>query len=132
MVFPFIPFHLIPYQQKEDISVTRGKICIRKFKENYQLKKKELQSSAHCLIRSGKLSQPTKEVDCPLVFKFFKKMVLFPENKIEKNTQRKRIKMGAKLNKEITALSSARFFENSNRKCLQRYRGLSEASVYIC
>ena len=39
-------------------------------------------------------------------------MVLFPEHKIEKNTQRKRIEMGAKLNKEITVLSSARFFEN--------------------
>ena len=59
-------------------------------------------------------------------------MVLFPEHKIEKNTQRKRVEMSAKLNKEITVLSSARFFENPNRKGLQRDRGLSEASAYIC
>ena len=68
--YSFLPYTLLA---KRRYQCHQGKICIRKFKENYQLKKKELQSSAHCLIRSGKLSQPTKEVDCPLVFNFFKK-----------------------------------------------------------
>ena len=40
----------------------------KKFKENYQMKKKEQQSSDHCFVRSRKLSQPTKKLDCPLVF----------------------------------------------------------------
>ena len=80
----------------------------KKSKENYQVKKKkkERQTSDHCFIRSRKISQPTKKLDCPLVFTV-KKLLQFPEYKIEKNTQRKRTEMAAKLKKEITALSSA-------------------------
>ena len=80
----------------------------KKSKENYQLKKKERQTSDHCFIRSRKLSQATKKLDCPLVFTV-KKLLLFPEYKIKKtHTQRKRTEMAAKLKKEITTLSSAK------------------------
>ena len=47
------------------------------------MKKKERQASDHCFIRSRKLSQPTKKLDCPLVFTV-KKLLWFPEYKIIK------------------------------------------------
>ena len=78
----------------------------KKSKENYHVKKKKRQTSDYCFVRSKKLSQPTKKLDCPLVFTV-KKLLRFPEYK-KKNTQRKRTEMAAKLKKKITALSSAK------------------------
>ena len=69
--------------------------------------KKERQTSDPCFIRSRKLSQPTKKLDCLLVFTV-KTLLRFPEYKIQKNTQRKRTEMAAKTKKEITALSFAK------------------------
>ena len=40
----------------------------KKSKENYQVKKKKRQTLGHYFIRSRKFSQPTKKLDCPLVF----------------------------------------------------------------
>ena len=40
----------------------------KKSKKNYQMKKKERQTSDHCFIRSRKLSQPTGKLNCPLAF----------------------------------------------------------------
>ena len=73
----------------------------------YIFQNEDGQTSDHCFIRSKKLSQPTKKLDCPLVFTV-KKLLRFPEYRIQKNTQRNRTEMAAKLKKEITALSSAK------------------------
>ena len=78
----------------------------KKSKENYHVKKKKRQTSDHCFVRSRKLSQPTKKLDCPLVFTV-KNLLQFPEYK-KKNTQRKRTELAAKFKKKITALSSAK------------------------
>ena len=103
-----IPFSGVPYilLVKQRYQCHHWEDMHKKSKENYQEKKKERQTSDHCFIRSRKLSQPTKKLDCPLVFTV-KKLLRFPEYKI-KETQRKRTEIAAKLKKEITALSSAK------------------------
>ena len=58
----------------------------KKSKENYQDKKKEQQTSDHYFIRSRKLSQSTKKLNCSLVFKV-KKKLRYLGCKIQKNTQ---------------------------------------------
>ena len=82
--------------------------------------KKERQTSDHCFIRSRKLSQPTKKTNPnpnpnPLVFTV-KKLLWYPEYKIQKITQWKRTEMATKIKKETNAL---RFASNGHRICLQ-------------
>ena len=130
-----IPFSGVPYilLAKRRYQFHQGEDTHKESKENYQAKRKEQQTSDHCFIRSKKLSQPTKKLDCPLVFTV-KKLLPFPEYKVKKNTQRKGTKMAAKLKKEITALSSAkndleRFTKDEENKNSIKPLGRLE---YIC
>ena len=104
-----IPFSGVPYilLAKRRYQYHQEQDMHKKLKENYQVKKEERQTSDHCFTRSRKVSQPTKKLDCPLVFTV-KKLLRFPEYKIQKNTQQKRTEIVAKIKKEITALSFAK------------------------
>ena len=86
-----IPFSGVPYilLAKRRYQFHQGEDTHKKSKENYQAKRKEQQTSDHCFIRSRKLSQPTKKLDCPLVFTV-KKLLPFPEYKIKKKTHNER------------------------------------------
>ena len=66
-------------------------------------------------MRSRKLSQPTTKLVCPLV-STVKKLLRFPEYKIQKNIQRKRTEMAAKIKKEIPALSFAKNDQETLKK----------------
>ena len=68
---------------KRSYQCHEGEEMHKKSKENYHVKKKYRQTSDHCFVRSRKLSQPTKKLDCPLVFTV-KKLLRFAEYKIKK------------------------------------------------
>ena len=82
-----IPFSGVPYilLAKQRYQCHQGEDMHKKSKDNYQVKKKERQTSENCFIRYRKLSQPTKKLDCSLVFTV-EKLLRFPEYKIKKHT----------------------------------------------
>ena len=92
-----IPFNGIPYMLlvAQDYQCHQGKDIHKASKELYQKDKKIQQSFDHCVLKSRKLAQHTKKVDCPVVLSV-KKIFTFPLFKIEKDTKRRRTEAAKK------------------------------------
>ena len=93
-----IPFNGIPYMLlvAQDYQCHQGKDMHKASKEHYQKDKKIQQSFDHCVLKSRKLAQHTKKVDCPFVLSV-KKILTFPLFKIEKDTKRRRAEAAKKI-----------------------------------
>ena len=65
-------------------------------KEHYQKDKKIQQSFDHCVLKSRKLAQHTKKVDCPVALSI-KKILTFRLFKIEKDNKRRRTEAAKKI-----------------------------------
>ena len=93
-----IPFNGIPYMLlvAQDYQCHQGKDMHKASKEHYQKDKKIQQSFDHCVLKSRKLAQHTKKVDCPVVLSV-KKILTFPLFKIEKDNKRRRTKAAKKI-----------------------------------
>ena len=75
-------------------------------KENYQKDKKIQQSFDHCVLKSRKLAQHTKKVDCPVMLSA-KIILTFPLCKIEKDTKRRRAEAAKTKNQIISRRNEA-------------------------
>ena len=71
-------------------SVIKGKTCIKLERQKNQ------QSFDRCVLKSRKLAQHTKKVDCPVVLSV-KKTLTFTLFKIEKDTKRRRTEAAKKI-----------------------------------
>ena len=93
-----IPFNGILYMLlvAQDYQCHQGKDMHKASKEHYQKDKKIQQSFDHCVLKSRKLAQHTKKVDCPVVLSV-KKILTFPLFKIEKDNKRRRTKAAKKI-----------------------------------
>ena len=93
ILFNGIPYMLLVAQ---DYQCHQGKDMHKASKEHYQKDKKIQQSFDHCVLKSRKLAQHTKKVDCPVVLSV-KKILTFPLFKIEKDNKRRRTKAAKKI-----------------------------------
>ena len=84
----------------QDYQCHQGKDMHVAGKEKYKDKKKELLAFDHCMLKSRKLLQPTKKLDCPLTFTV-KKIFAFTKYELEKDTKRRRTDIGATIKKDL-------------------------------
>ena len=93
-----IPFNGIRYMLlvAQDYQCHQGKDMHKASKEHYQKDKKIQQSFDHCVLKSRKLAQHTKKVDCPVALSI-KKILTFRLFKIEKDNKRRRTEAAKKI-----------------------------------
>ena len=101
-----IPFNGIPYilLLAQNYRCHQGKDMHKASKEHYQRDKTIQQLFDHCVLKSRKLAQHTKKVECPVVFG--QKNINLSTFKIEKKHQKKKNR-SSKKNQIISKGSAA-------------------------
>ena len=89
MSIPFNGISCMLLVAQDYTSVIKGKTCIKLARSTTKNTKKIQQLFDHCVLKSRKLAQHTKKVDCPFVL-LVRKVLSFPLFKIEKNNKKRR------------------------------------------